>query len=571
MWAVFGVLIGLAALGLPVLVVVLLVRAGKRGATGAQVPGAPLRRFFQYGLMFLALVLSGWGLTGLIEAAVEGGDLLRGRSQVAGSLSLVVVAAPAFLLLASWTRRRLADDEGERLSIGWLLYLTAAILSALVTAMFSLAGFISSLLGDAAWSATLWINAAVWGAVWWAHWWAARRYPPPDAGRSHRLLGSLFGLWGTLASVIAIGVILLDTAYYEMFGSGLLSSPVDDLLTVVGPLVVSGAVWWWYWHRHTRTEGDSTGWQAHVLLGGVLVGLLAVIVAGGVILFSVLGWFLLDSRDSALDAFAPVPSALAIAVVGWLSWVYHRRVLDTAPATRAGEVRRTYTYLLSAVGLSAMVLGLTFLIAATIEAATGGAVLSIFDGGHLALWGLTLFIVGTPLWWRAWSSVQGEGLDGVDERTSPARRLYLSASFGIGGLLALVALINVATRFFEDLFEGSFSSATIYDVRWSVALVLAVGAMAAYHWRVFRADRQAQPAGTTSLERLLLVAPGEAAALGRALAERTGVRVEVWRTGEGEASIDAVAAALESIDGPEGVVVVGPDGAVTGMSARRLG
>ncbi|MEX2322890.1 MAG: DUF5671 domain-containing protein [Acidimicrobiia bacterium] len=571
MWAVFGVLIGLAALGLPVLVVVLIVRAGKRGATGAQVPGAPLRRFFQYGLMYLALVLSGWGLTGLIEAAVEGGDLLRGRSQVAGALSLVVVAAPVFLVLASWTRRRLADDEGERLSIGWLLYLTAAILSALVTAMFALTGFISSVLGDAAWSATLWIKAAVWGAVWWAHWWAARRYPPPDAGRSHRLLGSLFGLWGTLVSVIAIGVIFLDTAYYELFGRGLLSSPLDDLRRFVGPLVVSGAVWWWYWHRHTRTESDSTGWQAHVLLGGVLVGLLSVIVAGGVILFSVLGWFLLDSRDTALDAFAPVPSALALAAVGWLSWAYHRRVLDSAPSARAGEVRRTYTYLLSAVGLSALVLGLTFLIAATIGAAIGGAVLSIFDGGHLALWGLTLVIVGTPLWWRAWSSVQGEGLDGVDERTSLARRLYLSASFGIGGLLALVALITVASRFFEDLFEGSFSSATIYDVRWSVSLVLAVGAMAAYHWRVFRADRQAQPAGTTSLERLLLVAPGEAAALGRALAARTGARVEVWRTGDGEASIEALVASLDGIDGTEGVVVVGPDGVVTGMSARRLG
>jgi hypothetical protein len=366
-------------------------------------------------------------------------------------------------------------------------------------------------------------------------------------------------------------VVLLDTAYYEMFGSGYLSSPVDDLRTFVGPLLVSGAVWWWYWHRHTRTEGDSTGWQAYVLLGGVLAGLLAVIVAGGVILFSVLGWFLLDSHDSALDAFSSIPSAVAIAIVGWLSWAYHRRVLDTAPATRAGEVRRTYTYLLSAVGLSAMVLGLTFLIAATIEAAIGGAVLSIFDGGHLALWGLTLVVVGTPLWWRAWSSVQGEGSDGVDERTSPARRLYLSASFGVGGLLALVALITVATRFFEDLFEGGFSSATIYDVRWSVALVLAVGAMAAYHWSVFRADRDAQPAETTSLERLLLVVPGEASALGQVLAERTGARVEVWRTGDGQVSIDAVIAALDGIDGTEGVVVVGPDGLVTGMSARRLG
>ncbi|HUG74959.1 MAG TPA: hypothetical protein VMM81_04720, partial [Acidimicrobiia bacterium] len=104
-----------------------------------------------------------------------------------------------------------------------------------------------------------------------------------------------------------------------------------------------------------------------------------------------------------------------------------------------------------------------------------------------------------------------------------------------------------------------------------LAIVVALGAMAAYHWRVFRSDREAEPARTGTFERLLLIAPGEAAALGQALAERTGARVEVWRTGDGEASIEALVVGLDGIDGTDGVLVVGADGAVTGISARRLG
>ncbi|HUG75468.1 MAG TPA: DUF5671 domain-containing protein, partial [Acidimicrobiia bacterium] len=514
MWALVWILIGLGALGVPVLILTLIVRAGQRGAGGGTAPGAPVRRFFQYWLMLVALLLAAYGVSGLIRAAAVGSDLLGGRSQVAGPLSAVVVALPLFLVLAGWTRRRLESDPDERRSIGWLLYITVASVTALAVTMNSLIGAISNALGDADRPAGLWVNGAVWGAIWWAHWVAGRHFIPPDEGRSHRFIGSLLGLWGMLGSVAGAGVVVAEAAYYELFGSGLITSVATNLRGFVGPFVVSTAVWWWYWYQHTRSERATTGRQAYVLLGGVLVGLLAVLVAVGAILFSILRWFLIDSGDTALDNFAPFPAALVIAAVGWLSWDYHRRVADRTEAGRVGEVRRTYAYLLAGVGLVAMVVALTFLVAAAIEAMVGGAVLSIFDGSRLALWGLTLGIVGIPLWWRAWSSVQGRGPAGVDERTLPARRLYLSASFGVGALFALIALITVATRVFEDLFDGGIDGQTIYDARWSLAIVVALGAMAAYHWRVFRSDREAEPARTGTFERLLLIAPGEAAALG---------------------------------------------------------
>lgn len=570
MWAVFGVLIGLGVLGLPVLILTLIVRAGKRGASGGTAPGAPVRRFFQYGLLLVLLLLAAYGLTGLIRSAIESSDILGGRSQVAGPLSALVVAGPLFVVFAAWTRRRLESDPDERRSIGWLLYLTTAAVVALAIAMFSFVGAVSSLLGDIDRPGSLLVDGIVWGAIWWVHWVAGRRYVPADDGRSHRFIGSLFGLWGTLGSLAGAGVAIADAAYYRLFGSGTLTSVWPNLRTFVGPLVVSAAVWWWYWFRHTRSERATTGRQAYVLLGGVLVGLLAVLVAVGVVVFSVLRWFLIDTGDTALDSFAPVPAALVIAAIGWLSWGYHRRVADRTDEARVAEVRRTYAYLLAGVGLAAMVVALTFLVAALIEVAVGGAVLTIFDGSQLALWGLTLGIVGIPLWWRSWASVQGEGADGVDERTSPARRFYLTASFGVGGLFALIALITVATRLFEDLFDGGIGSETIYEARWSLAMVVALGAMAAYHWRVYRSDREAEPARVGAFERLVLAAPGDAAGLGRALAERTGARVDVWRTGDGEVGIDAVVAALESLESSEGIVVVGPDGTVRATAARRL-
>jgi hypothetical protein len=576
-WLLLGVFGTIASLAIPVIVVVLVVRAGRHERAAIGSPGAPVRRFFQYGLMLTALVLAAVGLDMLGRAAFEAEGMIgRGSARVATPLALVLVGAPLFAGLALWTRRRMEADPGERLSVGWLLYLTATLVGSLVVAAIALSSAISAAFGVSGARGAAWVTALVWAAVWAGHWTAAARRVPADGSRSHRLLGSLVGLTAVLTTVIALGAIVATWVYRQLLSDTLVSSLGRDLRELAGPLFVSLLVWWWYWLRTTRRQSPTVGWNAYVLLGGVLGGLLIVVVTAGVVVFAVLSWLIGDpGAVGAVDHFAVVPGTAFAAAIGALSWRYHRDVLRGSTEESVDEVARIYIYLLAAVGLAAAAIGVTTLIVAVIEIVTRGTVIGGAGGsGNVALGGLTLLVVGVPLWWSAWSSVHRSGRDQVEERSSLSRRLYLSGSFGLGGVIAVVSLIGVVAAVLEDLLDGSLGSATLDGIRVQLALVITIGAVAAYHWRVFREDRALGPERVRALERLVLVAPGDAAALGRSLAERTGARVEVWRS-EAEAagstvSVDAVASAVGSLVGSEGAVVVHSDGRIEVVEARRL-
>lgn len=571
-FVLLGVLGTLVSLALPVLIIILIVRAGRHGGALDDTPGAPVRRFFQYGLMFVALLLAAFGLDGLGRAAFEAEGLIgRGSARVASSLALLVVGAPLFGGLAMWTRRRMAADPNERRSIGWLLYITITLLTSLIVFMVAAGAAISAALRVRGAGGGAWVTAVVWGAIWAGHWVASVRQAPADESRSHRLLGSLVGLGAVVGLVITLGAIILTWAYHEAFSTTLVSDTSHDVRSWLGLLVVSAAVWWWYWLRTSRHQVATVGWDAYVLLGGVLVGLLIVVIAAGAVLYTVLGWLIGDAGvTSAGDHFAILPGALVAAAVGAGSWAYHRSIVHTRAGAGQDEVARIYVYLLAAVGLVASAAGVTTLLAALFDLISRPTVIGGDPTGRAALWGLTLIVIGVPLWWRAWAPV--ERSDAVEERTSLSRRLYLSGSFGLGGVFAVISLLGAVRVVLEDLIDGAMGTRTLYEVRVELALVITIGAVAAYHWRVFRADR-ALGAGPERLRRLLLVAGGDAGVLAAEISRRTGARVEVWRLGDDghdAADPDAVVGALDPIDGSEAVVIVDGDGSVRALRARRL-
>ncbi|MGB5566842.1 MAG: DUF5671 domain-containing protein, partial [Acidimicrobiia bacterium] len=89
-------------------IVVLIVRAidGRDRAT-ADGEGIAARRMFRYLMMLLTLVLSCVGLAGLVDAAATSAQqITTDTAAVALSIAFVVVAAPAFIVLAMFTRRR---------------------------------------------------------------------------------------------------------------------------------------------------------------------------------------------------------------------------------------------------------------------------------------------------------------------------------------------------------------------------------------------------------------------------------------------------------------------------------
>ena len=168
---------GLVLLLVLIGVVVLIVRlVGGRDRTAEEGEGVSVRRIFQYLVMLVTLVLSCVGLAGLIDAAaMSTQDITTDTAAVALSVAFVVVAVPAFIVLAVYTRRRLHHDPAEVRSAGWTLYLTLVLFGSLVTTVTLLITLTGDLLVGDGVDRTALVNAVIWGTVWAVHWRVAER------------------------------------------------------------------------------------------------------------------------------------------------------------------------------------------------------------------------------------------------------------------------------------------------------------------------------------------------------------------------------------------------------------
>jgi len=232
----------------------------------------------------------------------------------------------------------------------------------------------------------------------------------------------------------------------------------------------------------------------------------------------------LGERITDADLGRAIGSPLVFAAVFATVWWYHRRVIERearreVEAGSAAGVRRSYYYLIAAIGLAMAAIG-----AAGAIGAIGSGLLRLMDHDprETATW-ISLVLVGGPAWafhWRA----QQRRLDD-DERRSLQRRVYLYLA--ILGSVAAVLVFGSALLF--NLLKGvlafSFDLVLWHDL-WHFSVDTAVGAVAlAWHFRLVRADRAALAA--TGLEEtyhvtLLVRAADRAAAQARVAAALQG-------------------------------------------------
>jgi len=490
-----GILLGILAsviqLGIMVGIVVLVVKlVSGRDKTSTDSVGVLIRRFFVYLIMLSMLVLVAIGVAGLIDAALPAsGEITEGSAAAARSIAFVIVGLPVYLGLALYTSRRIKADPNEQRSAGWAFYLTVALIGSLVTTM-ALAGSILSELstGDGPERAIV-IHAAIWAAVWVAHWWVAQRFEPRRNARIHLLLGSAAGLMWTFAGAIATATALLSTIYDSLLLESITKSGVDDLLRPAMILLVGFPVWWWYWLRHARTSQRTSLWLVYTLLLGVLGGVIAAISGAGIMLFSVLQWFLGDASGSAASHFDLLPGAIASLFIGGAAWAYHAHILGQREERTRGEVDRVYDYLLSGAGLAVAAAGVTTLIATALTGMSGRGATATESGDAVAI-ALTLLVIGVPLWWRYWSTIQRyRHAEATEELQSITRRIYIVGLFGVAAVVAVVSLIVIVFVLVEDILDGTFGASTADDSAIALALLVTAGGLAWYHFAVFREDR----------------------------------------------------------------------------------
>ena len=475
-------------------------------------------------------------------------------------LACVMVGGPGLSLAFRWVRRAL--DRSAGIDPAWEIYLVVAELVSLVTAATG-----AYLWGESLFEGEFRITPAavmvVWGVIWFFHHALAGR-----RGRAGRLrYGVLIGAAAGLVAGSVFGIQFLEGVLGRLYdlvtGASVIAGRDETVPSALVGVVIWGAVWLRYWWWIGIGEEGSVLWRAYVLILGVVGGLLAALTGVWQFAYRILDWFLGDSGETAVLHFRELPLAIGLGAVGWVVWRYHRVVLRSAAPEARSEVDRVHRYTVTGVGLIATVGGLGAVIAAGIQALLPADLLHRSDRSGLVA-AVTVLLVGAPLWWRYWTAVQDWRREDPDaELRSPTRRIYLICVFGLGGVLALGSLFALAYRFLESLLEGASGTATVFAIRWPLALALTVGVTAAYHRAVRRADVADTPEERprSPVRSVILVGSGDRE-VAEAVEKQTGAKVRVWERKDTEAGVsaEAVAEAIASSEHEHLLIVARPDG-----------
>ena len=515
-----------------ILIGVLVVAGIRRLATGSMREAnraQSLRHFFQYALLFAMLVVSAVGLAGLVTRLFSLGlNVVSDPVALARDVSFTVVGVPVVAALSMWIRQQFDRDLTEAHSLAFGLFLTAASTTTLVMSMIAAYDILTWATGMTTdWRAPT-ARLIVWGAAWIEIFMTRGIYGHENQQQAVNLSGSLVGLVTAVTGFVSVIGGLLQLAF-GLTADLLISLGTDPVLRGVITAGIGLAVWYVHWVRGARVSSRNTLWLSYVMLAGIAGGLITAIASASTALYQAFVWYL--GTPTSTDPhvyFANTPTSSAYALVGLVACWYHQSVLNEGNKNLRTEVTRVYEYLLSGIGLIAVATGLGVLVAAVIEALTGTSLVLNSAAANTVIQAVTLLLVGTPVWLIFWSHIQTiTEVNPEVEAAAPSRRSYLYLLFGLGGVAAIVSMISGIFQMFSDIFQSQFGSETFRSMRFAIGVLVVTGAVAAYHFMVYRSERQYMRAPARGGHSIILVGPNDPELVDE-ITEKTGNHVQVW-------------------------------------------
>lgn len=511
---------------IPILFVALVVRKLTDGAAKSQV-SSPIRSFFQFGLLFVLLIVVGSGIAGLLGRFISTANLVvADQSGLALNLSFIVVGGPILFGIAAWTRKSIQAEPQLTKEPLAAFFMTLASVFVLISALSSWVASIQSLISGSDFDGQSLANAIVWTAVAVGLWLLAARNIPADHLRIHYFVGSLIGF---ITSVIGlIGVVAATISQVsgmnqaDMVSAG--GQQISDSLVIA---VFGVFVWIQYWIRTARVTKRDNLWLGYVLLIGVGSGLVMAVVAASTTLYKASVWLVGEPASvSAIAHFAGTPTAIGTIIIGLISVWYHTSQLpDSQERT---EVNRIYDYLIAGIGLVASAVGLSMILIAILEGLISSTSIVGKSAVNTFLAAGTLVLVGAPVWLHFWRSIQSKAKSAPTvELASPTRRIYLLVLFGVSGIAAIISLLVVAFQLFNDLIASELSTETIRDMRFALGVLLSTAIIASYHWEIYRHEHDTEVAFAGKAISVLLVGPKDNDVI-EAIKDQTGARISIW-------------------------------------------
>jgi len=202
-----------------------------------------------------------------------------------------------------------------------------------------------------------------------------------------------------------------------------------------------------------------------------------------------------DQATLAQDLAETLPLLLVAAVV----WAYHRQQVNrdallVPELPHQAALRRIYTYLLSAIGLGMLSVGVGGLLKLLLGALTGVNTPADWAQpwwkSQFSLF-VTVLLVGISTWLWFWLQVQRrvQGEEAAAERESTIRRIYLYLATGasvIGMVGAITVLIYSALRLALGLHTAP---QFLRDLSIYLSTLIAAATVLVYHVRILRAEQ----------------------------------------------------------------------------------
>ena len=183
-----------------------------------------------------------------------------------------------------------------------------------------------------------------------------------------------------------------------------------------------------------------------------------------------------------LSILVPI-GLIALIIYGIVVW--RRRASEHAPEEDTdpgiGTVRRLYFYVVAFVSLMMTASGIVLLVQFVLDSVTGDNLIS--DSTTRLAGGISLLIVGAPLWYFHWRYIQRTVVDQSVETRSILRKLYIYITLAVAGSILIYTALNVLNWIFRaDDFSG-------YDL----AALIVWGAVWVFHWLLEEREGQSSP------------------------------------------------------------------------------
>ena len=489
----------------------------------------PVRLFFQYALAFGLFIIFTVGIAGLLSRILDTANIVNAdQSSLASNLAFVVVGGPLLAGIIIWLRKSISQNPSDGHGPVPTLFATLAATISLLVFMTSAIAALHNLINADQFAGVSAAKAIVWGSAWLIVLKISNSVIPKNDFRIQYFVGSAITALASLIALIQVlsGVFSALLLQKRFLGNQplLLVSPVNPLEIGLGTLAISGALWFYYWIRNANTIKSDTLWLAYVLIAGVGGTLILAITSLSVSLYQVLVWFFGEPYNQKIaEHFAGIPLSLAVASAGLIFWWYHKSLLPTN--SERNDIQRTYEYLMAAISLIASAIGISIVIVALIEASTSQAILAGSSAINTLLGAATVIAVAGPIWWHFWNRIQKVAKSSPEsEHGSPIRRIYLFLLFGVGGVVAIISLITIVYQIFNSLLGSGLGANTLNEMRSAIGILASTGIVAAYHWEIYRHEKDVEVFKAPVIANVLIVGPKNLDLI-QTIAQTTGSRV----------------------------------------------